>query len=223
MRRGMETTGDRRLARPLSVAVWALLGFVLLYVSCVATEPGQHLDEAARQWLSVNIGAQGWAEPALGWVSAGSLVGLSAVVAVTTALARGRAVAAIGVCATLLIVLTSEILKLVLERPEFQGYALANSFPSGHVAVVAGLATALLIGVPARYRRLVVLVSVGPVVFLTGLATVVLQWHRPSDVLGSVLVSVVIGTVAMMLADHPDRRRTLARTDVEAPSPSLVG
>jgi hypothetical protein len=72
--------------------------------------------------------------------------------------------------------------KAVLVRPALLSETAANSPPSGHVAAVAGLAVAAVLVVPGSLRKTVAAlgsVAVGP----TGLATVALRWHRPSDVL----------------------------------------
>ena len=88
-------------------------------------------------------------------------------------------------------VLASQVLKAVLDRPSLLDATGLNSFPSGHVAAIAGLAAALALAVPCVLRRLTVVLAL-PVVAVVGVATVVLEWHRPSDVIASVLIAVAL-------------------------------
>jgi membrane-associated phospholipid phosphatase len=200
---------DRELSR---WALGAAGAFLLLYVVSVGTGAGQRLDDAAMQWLSAVISSRGWAVQILGWVSVPSLLALSGVIGLMTWMARGRAVALLGVLTTGVIVVAAQLLKLVLQRPDLMTEPSYNSFPSGHVSVIAGLAAALLLGTAPGITRRIALVLLTPVVGLAGLATVVLQWHRPSDALGSVLLAVAVGGVALLLADGRARRRTRSRT-----------
>ena len=192
-------------ARRAAVAS-AAVGFVLTYLVAVGTPLGQRLDEAAMQWTAAVVTRDGWAETVLHAVSAGSVLLVGAALAFVTALTRGPRVAALGLLSAAAVIVGAQVLKQALTRPDFSVGALANSFPSGHVAAVTGLAVALLLAVPAgRWRRLA-LVVVAPVVVLTGLATVVQEWHRPSDVLGSVLLGVVVALAAAQ-CESPLRRR----------------
>jgi membrane-associated phospholipid phosphatase len=179
----------------------AASGFVLLYLAAVATRAGQVLDDAAMHALSELVEPRQWAGLVLHWVSAGSLLGLSAALGLVTWVLRGRGVALLGALTTGVVVLSAQSLKLLLQRPELAAGPATNSFPSGHVAVVAGLAAAVVVGAGPGVARRVALVLLTPVVGLAGLATVVLQWHRPSDVLGSVLLSVAVSEP--VLAPHP--------------------
>jgi membrane-associated phospholipid phosphatase len=95
-----------------------------------------------------------------------------------------RAVLAVGGAAA-----TSEILKLTLPLPMGHGRFVSGggSFPSGHTTVVAALTLALLSTCAPRWRS----VLAAPLVALTVLAstaTISVGWHRPSDVVGGLLV-----------------------------------
>ncbi len=79
----------------------------------------------------------------------------------------------------------TELLKTTLTRPGGD-----NSLPSGHVTLVASLVVALLMVLPPLLRVPVVLLGV-PGVALAGLATMLVGWHRPSDVIAA--VAVVVG------------------------------
>lgn len=211
----LATTSVPSFTLRLSAAGWAAVGFVLLYLVGVGTAAGQQLDEAAMQWTAASITQDGWAEALLALVSAGSVLLVGGALAIMTALARGLRSAALGALSGAEVLLGAEALKLTLARPEFTVQSLANSFPSGHVAAVMGLTVALLLAAPAGLWRWAALLGVAPVVACTGLATVALKWHRPSDVLGSVLLGVVVGVTAARwerrLQGEPIRKGAPAR------------
>lgn len=91
---------------------------------------------------------------------------------------------------------TTQFLKqTVLPRPEL-GWGTSNSLPSGHTTVVTSLVLAALLVVPPAGRWLVSLGgSVG--VAVTGIGTVVANWHRPSDVVAGVAVAMMWGCLAL--------------------------
>lgn len=180
-----------------STAAWAAAGFGLLYLVSVGTLLGQRLDDAAMRWTAATVNDDSWARVLLTWISAGSVLTVGATVAAVTAVTRGPRTAVLGALSGAAVLLGAEVLKLALTRPGFSVDTVANSFPSGHVAAVTGLAVGLLVGVPGGPWRPAALLVAGPAVALTGLATVVLEWHRPSDVLGSMLLGVVVGVSAV--------------------------
>lgn len=185
---------------------WALAAVATLtavYFVAVGTPTGQRLDQLGMEAISAAVGSTTWAELILLWVSAGSMLLATGLVIMATAALRGRRPALLGAGAAGAVVIIAELLKLVLDRPVFLAGAAGNSFPSGHVAAVAGLGVALVIAVPRAVRWLVTLLVVGPAAGLTGLATIVLQWHRPSDVVGSLLIAVAVGALAARLSDQP--------------------
>ena len=96
---------------------------------------------------------------------------------------RGIACATAPVIAVLIV---QEIAKPLVDRQ----IALGDlSYPSGTVAAVAALATALTLVMPAKARfpmALLGLLAIGG----TGAAVVVLRWHYPTDALGGVAVGV---------------------------------
>lgn len=89
-------------------------------------------------------------------------------------------------------ILSAQILKATLNRPDWID-ALANSWPSGHVAVVAGLVAGTVLAVPSTLRLAVVLTG-GALVVAMSLATVALHWHRFSDVLASPLLAIAVAS-----------------------------
>jgi len=205
-----------RLSRPGWVAATAGLGFVLVYVLFVQTELGQRVDDAAMAWVSDLVAAR-WAELTLGWLSAGSTLLVWAALGVVTAGLLGPVRAILGGLAAGVTLVLAEVAKLELTRPELWGDSLANSFPSGHVAVAAGLAAQLLLAVPGSWRQLA-LVGTAPLVALIGLATVALEWHRPSDVVGSILLAVAVGGLAVEVLSSEASVRQVSRGRLRADS-----
>jgi hypothetical protein len=89
--------------------------------------------------------------------------------------------------------LTSQVLKPLLAEPRIVAWLGGDqigpaSWPSGHSTAAMALACALVLVVPGRLRPLAAPVG-GAVATVVGLATVVLRWHFPSDVLGGFLVA----------------------------------
>jgi membrane-associated phospholipid phosphatase len=171
------------------VAVAAAAGLLGVYVLAVRTSAGQRVDDRLMQWASAVAGRAAWAESVLD--GAGAPLTLLAVTAGVVVLAllvhgRGRAVAVAAVAVGT--VLGAQVLKVALERPVLTDQVAHNSFPSGHVAAVAGVAAALVLAAP-RVLRPLFAVSGLVVVVVVGLATTALAWHRPSDVVGSVLLA----------------------------------
>jgi membrane-associated phospholipid phosphatase len=72
-----------------------------------------------------------------------------------------------------------------------------QSFPSGHAAVAMATMCAVVLVVPPRWRVPAVLVTSAWAVTIT-VATVVANWHRPSDTIGSGLI--VLGYLAAAVA-----------------------
>ena len=186
---------------------WSAIGFVALYLGAVRTAGGQRLDQAAMLLISAAIGSDTWAEVTVLAVSVGSMLTATAIVVAATAVVHGGRHALIGAVAAGTVVAGAELLKLGLDRPDTLT-ASANSFPSGHVAAVAGLAVALMIALPRALRWPVAVLVAGPAVGFTGLATIVLLWHRPSDVVGSVLLAVMVNALANRLLDRSDHKPT---------------
>jgi hypothetical protein len=190
-----------------------------LYAAAVGTARGQAVDTAGMEAASALLSsASRAAQVALDAVSVATLAAACLVVA-AIAFARRRPSVAAG--AIVLIVganLTTQLLKnRVLSRPALAGEAwFGNSFPSGHATVAMSVVCALILAAPAAWRNLVAWAG-GCYAGGIGIATVVLSWHRPSDVLGGILVTgfwaglvVLVGVLARSqeagwTASAPDR------------------
>ncbi|MEV4822328.1 phosphatase PAP2 family protein [Micromonospora sp. NPDC049274] len=103
----------------------------------------------------------------------------------------------VGVGVVLCAVATAGAVKSVLPRPDLtiEGATSHNSFPSGHVAVATALVLAFLLALPGWARRWLVVPGAAGVSVI-GAATMIAGWHRFSDVLGGVLLSVTLFCLA---------------------------
>ncbi|MDR1118628.1 MAG: phosphatase PAP2 family protein, partial [Bifidobacteriaceae bacterium] len=209
----------------LPAAGWALLcglGVALVFKVAVGTHTGQAVDavgmDAAVDWPGVVAGA---AQKVLDAVSLATLAAACVVLA-GIAWARRRPLVAIGAVALVAGAnLTTQTLKYeVLDRVELAAGGMVNSFPSGHTTVAASVSFALILTVGARSR--VVWAWVGALYTGgTGISTVVLAWHRPSDAVGGILVAgawtglvVLIGAVGRTVRSRRAGGRASQATSV---------
>jgi membrane-associated phospholipid phosphatase len=189
-----------------------LLGAAVVYLFAlgvtgavfVGTSGGQELDgrlllEAERSGLyrqDLTI-----VEPARAVLSLFGNIGLLAVLlggVVLVAALTGRwwaGVAGVGVFVGSIAAAT--LLKQVIERPELgvEGSSTHNSFASGHAAAAMGLLCAGLLVVPARARWWLAIPGATAVSVIAS-ATMVVGWHRPSDVIGGTLLASALCCVA---------------------------
>ncbi|MGX7671999.1 phosphatase PAP2 family protein [Plantactinospora sp. DSM 117369] len=169
-----------------------ILAFVVVWRFAVGTEQGQVLDTIA---LTGNSIGQHRIEGIVGGVlNAVSLLSLLAATAVIGFIALIRVRITLAVVTVLLIVganLTTQALKSFIERPDFDvdeaREAAGNSLPSGHTAVAASVAIALVMVLPPRVRGWGALVGAGYAA-AAGVATLSAGWHRPSDAVAALLV-----------------------------------
>ncbi|MFC7375252.1 phosphatase PAP2 family protein [Brachybacterium sp. GCM10030267] len=217
---GDHSAGSRRrvggLARPLLsllAAAVCVAAVTLLARTAVGTASGQRLDELALSGALAHEGrlAQ-YAELAVGTVSLPVIAVLLAL-SLVLVLVRGRwrlllplAVLVAGAN------LTTQVVKhfLVSREPLGLGIEITpNSFPSGHTTLAA---TAVIALVLASGGARAVLAPLGTAwTASAGIGTVVLGWHRPSDVLGA-LVLVAAWTFLVLALDGLGTRRRLARS-----------
>lgn len=170
----------------LAVAVAVLTGWLFLGVPRFRLADQAALLGARAEGWSDSLD-QSWARAVLGVVSEPFLVAALAV-AVVVALVRRRWGDAIR---AMLIVaganLTTQVLKELLERPVDVGVpdsSYGNSLPSGHATVAASVAAVALVVAPRATRPVVALVGAAYAA-TTAVATMLLSWHRPSDLLAA--------------------------------------
>lgn len=190
----------------LTAVAAAVLGGVLVWF-VLLTPLGQRLDERAMNTVVAGRETQLQVLSVLGYVSIGA-IGLVAVVCVALALSRGRVPLAVGALTIIAGAnVTTQVLKhVLLQRADLvDGVVASNSFPSGHTTVIASGVGALCLVTPRWMRPLVVPVGAFAVA-LTGASTVVAGWHRPSDVVGAVLVTTAwTAAVSVLLGSDHER------------------
>ncbi|NJC66791.1 phosphatase PAP2 family protein [Planosporangium flavigriseum] len=184
---------------PFGLAMWLVVlaaaevaGFIAVCQFFVQSRHGQQLDLVALTGNRIGQSqVEGPVDTILNAISVLSLVIATAVVGFI-ALIRRRLAVAFG--AVLLIVganATTQILKLLVNRPELgvdlERAAAGNSLPSGHTTIAASVAVAFMLVLPPRLR------GVGGVLgalfaAIAGVATLSAGWHRPSDAVAALLV-----------------------------------
>lgn len=220
----MSAGGERvgGLARPLLALLAAALCaavIVALARTAVGTASGQRLDQLILSGAKSHSGPLSqYAQEAVGSVSLpviGTLLALAAVLV----LIRRRL--SLLVPLTVLVLganLSTQMIKHVLVTREALGPGIEitpNSFPSGHTTLAATAMIALVLASgPAR----VVLAPIGALwTVAAGLGTLVLGWHRPSDVIGAIAVAAT-WTFLVLAMDglHTRRRRRRALAESSA-------
>ena len=177
------------LAHVLGAAV-AFGAAVLVGVVALTTSTGQWLDELAFQQAKSAFPALTARSQQLLDLVPWAVGTVSAVcLAVLVVRSRRLAPAVTGAAVVVLSNLTVQLLKRVLvDKPDLGiQEAAANSFPSGHTAAAAAGVAVVLLAAPARSRPVVALLGAGATT-ATGVGTLLNGWHRPSDVVGALLV-----------------------------------
>jgi membrane-associated phospholipid phosphatase len=169
------------------------------------TELGQLVDQAG---MDLVVGDAETTRRLLGWLGAVSVgtIALAVLGLVLVALSRRRYEAAAAAVALVLGAnVTTQLLKRAIEREDF-GMLTVASFPSGHATVIVSVSLAALLVTPSAARTVVSALATGAVT-VTAAATLVASWHRPSDVLGAILVSLAwgAGIVALWTLAHGGR------------------
>ncbi len=243
-----DVTPRREVRRPTGLgaavvtAVVALLLAAAVYGVAVRTSWGQLVDQyvldAARRASAVAhvphiLTVQAVTDPRV-WVIAAMLaVGGSVIPAVTGRTPVGVALVktiALLVFPVIIVALTRYLRDGVLVRPQLHSWIAetSNSAPSGHAAAVTSCVVVLIAASPKWLRPIVV--SLGATwASVIEFGLIADGWHRPSDVVISVLI--VIGLGALLpdpWADSPTPRgsfmmRSLAFLITVIATPLLVG
>ncbi|MBE6481549.1 MAG: phosphatase PAP2 family protein [Actinomyces ruminicola] len=189
----------RLLAGLLAVA--CALGVAAVWWLSVAHPTGQTMEQAA--FAGSLIGAHFVSDHArslLHVVSLPAAVGLVLVVLIG-ALWRGsrrRALWAAG--AVVAINVSTQVLKyMILWRPDHglsQRFGGMNTLPSGHTAVAASAAVALILVARPRWRPAAAWAG-ALLAAAMGYSTLVCQWHRPGDVIAALLLATAWGALAI--------------------------
>lgn len=96
--------------------------------------------------------------------------------------------------------ITSQVLKnFIITKPNLGiQEAMGNSAPSGHTTFAAAAGLALFLASPKRFRPTVALLSMCFTV-AAGFSTVINGWHRPADVVTSILLTGLWGVLGLVI------------------------
>lgn len=191
----------------------------------VGTGWGQLRDDIA--YTGARIGAWRVVDHAyglLGTISVGAVAVSMAVVVLIATLRRQwlRALLA-GIVVAGCNVSTWVLKHLVFTRRHLLAYSNwpdANSLPSGHTTAAASAMVALVLVAAPSWRSL--MAFVGSIVMVAfGYATLVGQWHRPSDVIAGYLVCLAWGFAAVSATAIKRARLGSSRTELDVRRPRL--
>jgi len=199
----------RRLAW---TGVGAVAVLVLAYLVFVLTPVGQLVDDELLEVFEAGKLTRTALTSALHLINV-ITIGLLLLVVFAISGARHRLPSGLwAVGGFVIAVVTSEVLKQVLPRPELQealdgevGKVGINTFPSGHSTIVTAGVLALLWAWGARERWAWWLG--GFVIIAVAGATVVAGWHRPSDAIGGIAVGIAVMSGTAWLATCSRTRR----------------
>lgn len=179
------------VAARMITAVAAVAALAVTYLLAVQTEVGQVIDTSIMLAVASSTRDAHWPSAVLTAISPWTAVIATALLIFLACKGGGIRVAAATAMTAVGTILLSTVLKGILVRPALlDGYA--NSLPSGHTAAVAGIAAGATLASRAPWRFVVAFLGL-LAVSVTGAATLSLEWHRPSDVLASVLIAIAVG------------------------------
>ena len=184
----------------LLLSAAALVAFLVVYLLAVQTELGQRADEAALTGSQqAPERAQDAADKLLKVVSIGSLLAATAFLSALAWLRRRPGLLLIPAAVIGLSLIATEAFKLVIfERPDLvvDPGLVGNSYPSGHTTVAVAIGLAAVLIAPPRLRTPVAF-GAASVAALAGVFVVTADWHRPSDPIGSYLLTLSVAAACM--------------------------
>jgi PAP2 superfamily len=185
----------RSTAACVGVGLLSTVALVWLGDRSQRTRLGQSLDQAGMDVVAGDEETTRRLVGVLGNVSLGSIA-IAVIVLIGTAVVRERYGAAAAAAALVVGAnITTQAIKALTDRAD-HGYLTVESFPSGHATVVVSLVFAALLVAPDAARTTVSFVGSGAIT-VTAAATLVASWHRPSDIIGALLVSLAWGTAVL--------------------------
>ena len=136
----------------------------------------------------------------------------------------------VGQCAAIILLsIIAEPLKKILPRPMLISieYLASNSAPSGHALIIAA-SCALIVCCASRGFRAWSALASSALVFLVSCSLVAGHWHRPSDVIVSVLI---VGAITLLVLaftrksgmDIPGSRRSSISVQIVGTSMITLG
>ncbi|GLW28139.1 phosphatase PAP2 family protein [Actinoplanes regularis] len=180
---------------PLLVAVLSAAGAYLVHRVFIRTALGQSVDTAAMRGGDVRH--EQVTEVLSRTLGATQLAVLAVVCLVAAVVGALRRRFDLSIGAALLVVAANvacQQFKAHLDRPDLDGSAMPNSFPSGHTAAAASVAFVLILAFPRALRGAMGLIGAAYVT-LVAVATVWAEWHRPSDTVAALLIVLACGAL----------------------------
>ena len=165
-------------------------GVIATYYFFVRTTTGQYIDESALvEAVAIHGPAGKAATRFLDWLPTISLVVAAVVVLFVTVIRKRWRAAGIAVSACIAANIATQVLKDLLPERPFRGVATLelNSLPSGHTTLAASAAAAVFLMASPRWRPFAGFAG-GSFAVVSGISTVVNQWHRPADVIAAFLL-----------------------------------
>ncbi|MFI5732782.1 phosphatase PAP2 family protein [Kribbella sp. NPDC051587] len=195
----------RKFAVRMRLPIGLVIAFAALYLLAVCTPFGQTFEDSLLRgyssdtWLGqiqYSIGPPPIRGEELTFFIGVALIALAALVRRRWWLAAASVFVPVATAAT-----TFALNRFILPRPNFadpsQGL-IETSFPSGHVAITAGVVGGAILVSGPRARRYVAGVGLLWLAFIAA-AVQNLGWHRASDALGATLLACLWYTVAVRL------------------------
>ncbi|WP_433825396.1 phosphatase PAP2 family protein [Actinoplanes sp. CA-015351] len=178
---------------PLLVSLLAAAGVAAMYFVFVRTSLGQSVDTTAMSGGDVNHPQViEVLSKALNYTHL-TLLALVCLLAAGLGVVQRRFDLAIGAAFVVGAAnLATQLLKSRLPRPDLDGTAMMNSFPSGHVTAAASVAFVLVLVFPRALRGTIGLIG-AVYVTVVAVATVWAEWHRPSDTIAALLIVLACG------------------------------
>jgi len=174
--------------------------FLLVWLLAVQTEIGQRIDQGAlaggRQTPET---ARDAADNLLRVVSIGSLVAATAALSALAWLRRRPGLLLIPAAVIGLSLFATEAFKhIIFERPDLitDPKLRANSYPSGHTTVAVAIGLSAVLIAPPRLRTAVGFAAAA-LAATAGVFVVTADWHRPSDPIGSYLLTLSTAAACM--------------------------
>ena len=192
---------------PVLVALLAAAAAASVYLVFVRTTLGQVIDEAAMQGAEVSHPRV--TELLDRTLDGTSLLSLAVVSVIAAGIGLVRRRVDLAVAAGVLVLganLTTQALKANLVRPPLDAPG-PNSLPSGHTTAAVSVAFALVLVLPYAMRAAAALAGAGYVT-LIAVATVWAHWHRPSDTVAALLITLAWGGLVVSVVRA---RRSLTR------------
>ncbi len=183
-------------------ALLAAVGVVAVWWAFVVTSAGQRVESTALE--GSQIGRRRLSEGSQTVLDVVSVPFLVVVIVLGVAVALVQRQGRVALAVPLLVGganVTTQVLKYeVLTRPDLGvSEAVANSLPSGHTTVAGTVAAVAVLVAPPRWRWAATLAG-WAYAGGTGLATMVNGWHRASDVAAAMLVVLLWGALAALVA-----------------------